>query len=81
MRLTNFLALKPFAITLQGSICQPLNIRIVVTLKQLACVTLLDGGSMNELLLHHRTLLLHGHQAVLRWQGYPMHSRILQEQI
>lgn len=21
----------------------------------------------NELLLHHRTLLLHGHQAVLRW--------------
>ena len=26
-------------------------------------------------------LLLHGHQAVFRWQGYPMHGRILQEQI
>nr|DAO91967.1 MAG TPA: hypothetical protein [Caudoviricetes sp.] len=38
-------------------------------------------GRYNKHLLHHRTLLLHGHQAVLRWQSYPMHGRILQEQI
>nr|DAI07090.1 MAG TPA: hypothetical protein [Caudoviricetes sp.] len=36
----------------------------------------MDGGSKNDL-LYHRTLLLHGHKAVLFWQSYPMHSRIL----
>lgn len=38
-------------------------------------------GRDNGCLLHHRTLLLHGHQTVFRWQGYPMYGRILQEQI
>lgn len=36
-----------------------------------------SGGQKETDFFNCTALLLHGHQAVLRWQGYPMHSRIL----